>query len=98
MLNDLRISRRGLVQAGAVSFGGAALANLLAREAAAGVSPTADKLSVLLLFQPGGPSHLETWDMKPDAPVEYRGEFTSIPSNLPGYRVGEHLTKLSQMC
>jgi hypothetical protein len=94
----LRLTRRGFLQAGAVSFGGAALANLLRHEALAGVSPTADKRSVLLLWQPGGPSHLDMWDMKPDAPLEYRGEFGSIPTNLPGYRVGELMPKLSQMC
>jgi hypothetical protein len=90
--------RRNLLRSSAVSFGGLALANLLHHEALADVSPTADKKSVLLLFQPGGPSHLETWDMKPDAPAEYRGEFTSIPSNLPGYRVCEFLPKLATMC
>src|SRR5690242_17772997 len=94
----IRLTRRGFLQAGAVSFGGAVLANLLRHEALAGVSPTADKRSVLLLWQPGGPSHLDMWDMKPDAPLEYRGEFGSIPTNLPGYRVGELMPKLSQMC
>lgn len=98
MTFHLPIPRRGLLRSGAVSFGGLALANLLRHEAMAGVSPTGDKKSVLLLFQPGGPSHLETWDMKPDAPAEYRGEFTSIPSNLPGYRVCEFLPKLATMC
>jgi hypothetical protein len=87
-----------MLKAGSVAFGGLGLANLLRHEAAAGISPTADKRSVILLWQPGGPSHLETWDMKPDAPVEYRGEFTSIPTNLPGYRVCEFMPKLAQMC
>ena len=64
----------------------------------AGVSAAADKRSVILLWQPGGPSHLDMWDMKPDAPIEYRGEFTSIPSDIPGYRVSELMPKLSQMC
>src|SRR5262245_31274246 len=94
----IQMTRRGLLQAGAVSFGGAMLANLLQSEATAGVSPTADKRSVILLMQKGGPSQLDMWDMKPDAPVEYRGEFTSIPSNLPGYRVSELMPKLAQMC
>ena len=92
----LHMSRRGFLQAGAVSFGGAALANLLAHEALA--DSKTERRSVILLWQPGGPSHLETWDMKPDAPVEYRGEFTSIPTNLPGYRVCEFMPKLAQMC
>src|SRR5262245_3036923 len=95
---SLTLNRRGLLQAGAVSFGGALLTNLLQSEAAAGVSPTADKRSVILLMQKGGPSQLDMWDMKPDAPVEYRGEFTSIPSNLIGYRVSELMPRLAQMC
>src|SRR5688572_22353908 len=91
MVPSLQISRRGFVRAGAVSFGGAALANLLEHEAAAAALPAADKLSVIFLWQPGGPSHLDMWDMKPDAPLEYRGEFTSIPTNLGDYRVCEFM-------
>ena len=98
MTSSFHVSRRGFIRAGAVSFGGMALANLLRSEAAGGVSPSADKKSVILLWQPGGPSHLDMWDMKPDAPVEYRGEFNSIPSDIPGYRVSELMPKLSQMC
>lgn len=98
MLASLQITRRGFVRAGAVSFGGAALANLLQHEAAAATAPAADKLSVIFLWQPGGPSHLDMWDMKPDAPLEYRGEFTSIPTNLGDYRVCEFMPKLAQMC
>ena len=97
-MNTLSISRRGFIRAGAVSFGGMGLANLLRSEAAAGVSAAADKRSVIMLWQPGGPSHLDMWDMKPDAPLEYRGEFSSIPSDIPGYRVSELMPRLSQMC
>lgn len=95
-MNALQLSRRGLFRAGAVSFGGAALANLLRSEAQAN-SSAAQKRSVIMLWQPGGPSHLETWDMKPDAPLEYRGEFTSIPTDTPGYRVCEFMPKLAQL-
>lgn len=98
MFNSLHVDRRGFLKAGAVTFGGCLLENLLRGEAARGASPQADKLSVIFLMQKGGPSQLEMWDMKPEAPVEYRGEFGSIPSNLPGYRVGELMPKLSQMC
>jgi hypothetical protein len=94
----LRVSRRGLLQAGGVSFGGLALAHLLRHEAEAGVSPTADKLSVILCWMPGGPSHIDMWDMKPEAPLEYRGEFQSIGTDLPGYRVCELMPNLAKMC
>lgn len=97
MRTSLKLTRRGALQAGAVTFGGATLATLLQSEAAAGVSPSADKRSVIFLMQNGGPSQMDMWDMKPDAPLEYRGEFSSIDSNLPGYRVCELMPKLSQM-
>lgn len=90
-------SRRGFLQCGAVGFGGMALADLLRREAAAGTSET-EKRSVIVLFQAGGPSHLETWDLKPQAPVEYRGEFTGIDTSIPGYQVGEYMPRLAKLC
>jgi hypothetical protein len=80
-----------------LGFGCFALADLLRMQAVAG-TPGADERSVIIVFQSGGPSHLETWDMKPEAPVEYRGEFSSIVTDLPGYRVGEFMPRLSQMC
>ncbi len=46
--------------------------------------------SAILIFLPGGPPHLDTWDPKPDAPVEFRGEFGSIPTTVPGWRLTEH--------
>lgn len=96
------ISRRRLLQAGAVSFGGAALADLLRRQAAAGDAGAgndgADKRSVIVVFQAGGPSHLETWDRKPQAPVEYRGEFSGIDTSIPGYQVGEYMPRLAKLC
>ena len=97
MPNPRPIDRRAFLRAGSAVFGGAALADLLRREAAAGPSH-AEKRSVIVIFQAGGPSHLETWDMKPDAPVEYRGEFGSIATNLPGYRIGEHTPRLARLC
>lgn len=51
---------------------------------------------VLFLFASGGPSHIDTLDMKPDAPQEIRGAFGSIQTALPGYRVCEHLPRLSR--
>ncbi|HZZ81147.1 MAG TPA: DUF1501 domain-containing protein [Gemmataceae bacterium] len=96
MISLPRLTRRGFLQAGAVSFGGAMLVNLLRSEAQAGTSTS--RRSVILCFQAGGPSQIDMWDMKPDAPIEYRGEFTTIPTNLPGYRVCELMPRLSQMC
>src|SRR5262249_14456415 len=53
--------------------------------------------SVILLYANGGQSQLETWDPKPDAPVEVRGEFGSIPTTLPGVRLCEHLPRLARI-
>ena len=52
--------------------------------------------SVILFFLCGGASHIDTWDMKPDAPLEYRGPFQSIPTSAQGIRLCEHLPKLAQ--
>lgn len=52
--------------------------------------------SCIVLYCWGGMSHHETWDTKPDAPKEYRGEFQSIATNQPGIRIGEHLPRLAQ--
>src|SRR5215217_1096716 len=52
--------------------------------------------SVLLIYANGGPSQLETWDPKPDAPVEIRGAFGSIATRVPGLRLCEHLPRLAR--
>ena len=50
----------------------------------------------ILLFMWGGPAQQDTWDLKPAAPAEYRGEFTPIPTNVPGIQVCEHLPRLAR--
>jgi len=88
-------TRRGFLRAGSVTLGG----SLLARMLHADTTPaTQDQRSVVLVVQKGGPSQLDMWDMKPEAPLEYRGEFSSIPTNLPGYRVSELMPRLAQLC
>ncbi len=51
--------------------------------------------AVILLMLVGGPSQLETWDPKPDAPREIRGPFGSIATRVPGVRISEHLPRLA---
>jgi len=53
--------------------------------------------SAILVFLRGGPSHLDTFDMKPDAPREYRGEFKAIGTNVPGIRICEHLPQTAKL-
>ena len=59
--------------------------------------PAGSLRSCILIFYYGGPSHLDTWDMKPQAPREVRGEFQSIATNVPGMRVSEHLPHSSRV-
>lgn len=81
------IHRRGFMQAGALAFGGITLSEVLAARAAAGTE-RADT-SVILLYQHGGASQLETYDLKPDAPSDYRSVFNPIKTNVPGMSICE---------
>ena len=92
-------SRRNFLKAGMLGMAGLTLPDLLrcrAAAAAAGRSLPGQK-SVILLWMTGGPSHLDTWDPKPDQPTENRGPFASIPTQLPGVRICEHLPKMAGM-
>lgn len=83
------------LQIGAV--GALSLPQLLQAEHAVPTGRRSTAKSVILLFQFGGPSHLDTFDPKPDAPAEIRGEFASIPTNVSGRRICEHLPKLANL-
>ena len=89
------LSRRQILKMGAVGLGGLSLPEVLQlRAKAAERDPLASKVddtSLIFIWLPGGPPHLEMYDMKPLAPVEYRGEFHPIPTNLPGLEVCEHM-------
>ncbi|MFN0055134.1 MAG: DUF1501 domain-containing protein [Planctomycetales bacterium] len=92
-----KLSRRHMLQVGMLGLGGLGLSlpELLAAEALQSDSrPAAD--ACILIFLDGGPSHLDMWDMKPDAPAGIRGEFNPIGTSLPGYFMSEHLPRLAQ--
>jgi hypothetical protein len=55
------------------------------------------KKSAIMIFLAGGPSHLDTYDLKPDAPAEFRGEFQSIATKVPGVRICELLPRQAKM-
>jgi hypothetical protein len=80
------LSRRDVVQAGLMGATGFGLADLLQREALARPLGSANAKSMIVLWLWGGPSHMETFDLKPDAPSEYRGEFRPIPTKVPASR------------
>ncbi len=90
------IHRRDMLRIGAVGLfgGGLTLHNLLAAQAR---ESTADNgVSVIYVFLKGGLSTIDTFDMKPDAPAEFRGEFNPIRTNVPGIEIGEHLPRTAQ--
>ena len=90
------VTRRELLQtAGAVGLGGGLVRQSSAQTVAKAL-PTRIK-SCILIFYYGGPSHLDTFDMKPDAPSEVRGEFQSIATSVPGLRIGEHLPRTARV-
>jgi hypothetical protein len=74
--------------------GGLALPQLLAAEAKAGIK--ASHKAVIVVYLPGGPGHQDTFDLKPDAPSDIRGEFKPIKTSVPGIEICEHLPKLAQ--
>lgn len=92
------LSRRGVLQVGSLGLAGLGLSlpRLLANEDSEQrrIKPLAD--NCILLFLNGGPSHLDMWDMKPNAPDGIRGEFQPISTSLPGYQLSEHLPRLAQ--
>ncbi len=82
------VNRRNFLQVGALALGGCSLASLLEQRAAAGGAGT--DTSVIMLYQHGGASQLETYDLKPAAPTAYRSVFSPIATNVPGMNICEH--------
>jgi hypothetical protein len=96
-----KLRRRDLLRLGGLSLLGLSLPDLLrGRQAAAAVPRREGSFgrakSCILLFMWGGPAHQDTWDLKPDAPAEYRGEFRPIGTNVPGIRISEHFPLLAR--
>lgn len=93
------VSRRELLQAGALGALGLSMADLLRLEAHAREPKPASRpaKSVILLWLWGGPSHLDTFDLKPKAPLEYRGPYRAIPTNVPGIEISELLPKTARL-
>jgi hypothetical protein len=82
--------RRDLLKIGVVALGGQPL-NALLRAAESGDGPAPRAKACILLYMDGGPSHLDLWDLKPDAPAEIRGPYASIPTSVAGTHVSELL-------
>lgn len=91
------LSRRRLLHVGSLGLGAFALPDLLRLRALAGEPGGARDAAVIQVFLGGGPSHIDTFDLKPDAPAEIRGEFRPISTSLAGLTVCEHLPRLAKM-
>lgn len=93
--------RRSFIQAGALGAAGLSLSHLLRSEAHAAGAPSAagskQKNNVILLWMRGGPSHIDMWDPKPDAPEEFRGEFGTIGTSVNGIQLTDMLPKTAQI-
>src|SRR5688500_12350428 len=82
-------SRRSFLQLGALAVGGLTLDQLL-RARAFGAARQTSK-AVIMVYLNGGPSHVDMYDLKPQAPAEYRGAFEPIKTNVPGMEISELL-------
>jgi len=94
------VTRRDFIHLGTAGLLGAgfSLPNLLqAEERAAARGQATRDISMIYLFLHGGLSTIDTWDMKPNAPAEFRGEFRQIPTNVTGIQTCEHLPRLAQV-
>ena len=87
----LRLQRRHLLKIGAFGLAGAALPGVMQAN-----QPRGRARSVIFLYQFGGPSHHDTFDLKPDAPDNIRGEFRPIATNVTGLRICEHLPQMAR--
>ncbi len=88
-----KLSRRQMLKVGVLGAG-FSLGNYLRLKAAAAEQDTGR--SAILVFLGGGPSHQDTFDLKPDAPAEFRGQFSQIATSAPGVEICEHMPKLAR--
>ncbi|HXG08284.1 MAG TPA: DUF1501 domain-containing protein [Gemmataceae bacterium] len=89
------VTRRNFLKIGA--FGaGLTLADMLRLRASA-QAPSPSNKAAIMIYLPGGPSHLDMWDLKPEAPAEFRGEFKPIATNVPGVQICEHMPLQARM-
>ncbi len=94
---DVCLNRRSFVKAGILGSTGLSLADLLRHEARATNSSISRRPSVIILWMRGGPSHIDMWDPKPDAPAEYRGEFGVARTNVPGILLCDMLPRCGRI-
>ena len=97
-------TRRELLRAGSIGMLGLNLANFFAwqkaqgapRNKLEGAAASSSAKSVIMVFLQGGPSHIDIWDPKPDAPANIRGEFKPIKTKIPGTQISETMPMMAQ--
>jgi len=98
--NPQRLGRRDVLRVGSVGLLGLTLPELLRAQTLAAdrglSSPVRKAKACIMLFMWGGPAHQDTWDLKPNAPDEVRGEFRPIDTQVPGIQICEHFPLLAQ--
>src|SRR5947209_2033812 len=95
------ITRREALRIGGLGFTGLMWSDLLRARSVSGKKPAAGRFgkarACIVVFNYGGPSHIDTWDLKPNAPKEIRGEFKQIATRVPGLSIAEHLPRLAML-
>src|SRR5579864_4019074 len=91
------ITRRNLLRVGTLTFGGLTLGRVNRLRAESPAPGRPKRKSVIMIHLSGGPSHLDMYDLKPDAPSEYRGEFRPIATNVPGMEICELMPRQAQI-
>jgi len=91
------MNRRSFMQVGSAALGSLTLAGLNRMQALGAVKPTAKIKNCITLFLVGSPGHVDTWDMKPDAPDDIRGAFKPISTSVPGVQICEHFPLMARM-
>ncbi|MBX3437555.1 MAG: DUF1501 domain-containing protein, partial [Planctomycetaceae bacterium] len=85
------VTRRDFLQVGALGGIGLTLPSYLAAKEAGAIRPGHDERACIMIFNLGAPSHIDLWDMKPQAAAEVRGPFQPVETNVPGIELCEHL-------
>src|SRR5262245_48990418 len=91
------ISRRNFLQVGRLVVGGLTLSQLFRLQALAADGKRLTDKSVIMICLGGGPSHIDTYDMRPDSPAEYRGEFNPVATKVPGMQMCELMPRQGEM-
>ena len=90
-----RVSRRDFLTVGGMACGGLSLAQMLAADQQAGTG--SNHRAIINVYMPGGPSHIDLWDLKPNAPKEIRGDFRPIATSVPGIEICELFPRMAAM-